>query len=197
MIKLITPKRAMILFSISFFFGCATDESNSSFYHDISQTIYSSSEENNFENLVLILNFKSDSVYLVLDQIDEIKLKVNNSDWADLKEQKFDNSGITYTMNQNIKETINKVPYLIVSGQTQNAPESYTAGAFADYMNNFIYLTPGDYVVEIAEVKFRNLLNDTITVKPRIYQYFQVLPDTKSLFLGEFDIQVNLTGSKK
>lgn len=187
---------SIIIFSLFLLLSSCKEDIEEGMYqysYDVSQTIYSETNETKLENISFIVSFfrtdlETDTMYLVVDKLQEIDLDINNSDWALLNTNEFDNEGIEYSEYENQKFTSRKISYLVVAGKTQNTPDTYTAGAFADYLNDFISLKPGHYVLEFASLKYQNLNNNTLTVKPRIYKDFILEEGVASLYLGEFNV---------
>lgn len=178
-----------------FFAGCSEIDDDSYSPYD---SVYSDNTEVSFEELLLLVNFRvktddgNDSLYLVVNKMEKIVIKVNNKVWAEFSSDTFDNQGIATIDTAHLRVSNEKVSYLVVTGQTRETDGAYTAGDFSDYLNGFAYLSPGDYVCEIAEIGFLNSNNEKVVVKPHIYTYFEILPETKTLYLGEYTIDVNL-----
>jgi hypothetical protein len=191
-------KYPLIIAILLLFAGCNKTDDDSSYYHDLENTIYSTSGNVEFEELLILFNFPivsqnlNSDEYLITQNIDYIKLKINNRVWAELHNINTDLQMNSDGSVLNFEYSNEKVEYLVVAGRTFDETDLFTAGDFAEALNGFLTLDPGTYVCEIAEIQITNSLGESVTAYPHIFQEFTLEADTKSLLLGEFDIELNI-----
>jgi hypothetical protein len=145
-----------------------------------------------FEELLVLLNVKtSDSTYLVVKSIDSVNIYINNSYWAKINSLTVDTSLVEKTAIGNLYQTNNKINYLVIAKQDIKKPDFNTAGAFANYLNEYYELKPGEYACLIES--FKVTFNDNSTRKYNTFEYktFKVEQNSKSAFVGEIEIIID------
>lgn len=154
--------------------------------------IDSENNANKLQQLLMVLTLTdADNNNIAVEKIDSVKLKINGQSWGTFSSEPLDLEGITTTTAGNLNVTDQNVSYLVIAQYTIVVDSLSTAGEYANYLHNRLRIAPGDYICEIAEVKFRDVSNNTVTVKPRVFRSFTVAPNIASLSLGEIDIKVN------
>ena len=175
---------------LSIFYLSSCDKSS-----DIGQfddaVIESESNLNKFKQLTFTISvINSSNEYLNTTQIDSIKLKVNGKNWGTFKSEIIDTTNNTSKIVNNIKLSNTKISYLIIAQYVLKTDKLETAGDYVDYLDNRIVLTAGDYICEISQIKFHDLQNQWISLKPQVYKDFKVVENTTSSYVG--DITINL-----
>lgn len=177
-----------ILFIIFLFIGCDGNDD----YYDGNMNVISESEDVPFKEIIFLVNLKTnDSTYVVVKEIDSINIYVNTLSWAKLNSASIDTTKISKFVVNNRFESNNKISYLVVAKQKISQINFNTAGDYAQYLNSLYELQPGEYACLIES--FQITLNDSTTVKfyPYSYKSFRVEPNMRSVFIGEFDINID------
>jgi len=168
--------------------SCNKDDNLSS----ADRNVVSNDETVPFEELLVLINVKtSDSTYLVVESVDSVNIYVNNFYWAKINSLTVDTSNVVKSLNDNFYETNNKINYLIIAKQDIKEPDYNTAGEFANYLNEYYELKPGEYACLIES--FQVTFNDNSTRKYNTFEYktFKVEQNSKSAFVGEIEINID------
>ena len=151
--------------------------------------IENSTKTNKFKQISFNINIvNSANEYLYVNQIDSIKLKVNGKAWGAYASEEIDTTTHTSQIENNVRFSNSKINYLVLAPYYINTTSLETAGDYLEYLNDRIVLTPGDYVCEVAELSFRDINNQVITIKPQIYKDFSVNTNASSAYAGEITI---------
>jgi hypothetical protein len=147
---------------------------------------------NKFRQITFLVNLNdAENGYLNLESIDSMKVYVNAKYWGTFTSEYNDTTNNTDKIVANISYSDNVVRYLLIAPYQLKTDNLETAGDFINYLNDRIVLTPGDYIFEIKEIKYRNLLNEVITLKTQVFADFQVLENTTSSYVGNIEIPIN------
>lgn len=177
---------ALMLLGI-FIIGCNDDD-----YSSENLNVISDSQDVPFKEIIFLVNLKTnDSTYVVVKEIDSINIYVNTFSWAKLNSASIDTTKISKFIVNNRFESNNKISYLVVAKQELIQSNFNTAGDYAQYLNSLYELQPGEYACLIES--FQITLNDSTTVKyyPYSYKSFRVESNMRSVFIGEFDINID------
>ncbi len=182
-------KKILYVLLIGFvLFSCSDEDSLSS----ADRNVVSIGNDVKFEELVLLLNIKtSDSTYLVVQSIDSVNIFVNDYFWAKISSQQIDTSNVEkYTLGNKFV-TEKKLNYLVIAEQDIEQPNYNTAGDYAQYLNAYYELNPGEYACLIES--FQVTYKDNTTEKYYPYQYtsFILEENLESVFVGEVQITIN------
>lgn len=181
-------KKIFSLFLLGIFLiGCNFDDDY--FYAD--SNVIPDSKDVPFKEIIFLTNLKTnDSTYVVVKEIDSINIYVNTFSWAKLNSTSIDTTKISKFIVNNRFESNNKISYLVVAKQEIPQSNFNTAGDYAQYLNSLYELQPGEYACLIES--FQITLNDSTTVKyyPYSYKSFRVESNMRSVFIGEFDINI-------
>ena len=181
-------KKIFSLFLLGIFIiGCNDDD-----YSSENLNVISDSQDVPFKEIIFLVNLKTnDSTYVVVKEIDSINIYVNTFSWAKLNSASIDTTKISKFIVNNRFESNNKISYLVVAKQALTQSNFNTAGDYAQYLNSLYELQPGEYACLIES--FQITLNDSTTVKyyPYSYKSFRVESNMRSVFIGEFDINID------
>ena len=145
-----------------------------------------------FNQLTFIASFYNQEFgYLNLEIIDSLKLLVNGKQWGIFCSEAVDTTGRTSVRVNNLAYSEAPVKYLFIAPYQHNANNLETAGDYVDFMKARVALTPGGYICEIKEVKFRDLSGNLITKGLNMFAEFTVVENTTSSYIGNFNIPVN------
>lgn len=170
--------------------GCQKDNNGGIGQFD-SVVIESSSNTNKFRQITFTLDVVNNrNEYLNIHQIDSIRLKVNGKNWGVFSSESIDTTGNTNKIDAGLKFSYSSISYLIIAPYVLSTNELQTAGDFVRYLGDRIVLTPGDYICEVSELKFRNLNGGWVRLKPQVYKNFTVVANTTSSYLGHISITI-------
>src|SRR5574344_2120159 len=165
------------------FFSSCLDEGGGNGYFD-DAVVDGESNQNKFKQITFTINVINElGEHVNTNQIDSVKLKVNGKDWGVFKSECIDTTGMTDKITNNIQFSDSKINYLIIAPYVINTDNVQTAGDIVRYLNERVVLSPGDYVCEVSEVKFHDLNNKWVLLKPQVYNDFIVINNTASSFL--------------
>lgn len=161
-------------------------------FDNVYKNVVSEDDSVPFEEILILLNIKAtDSTYLVVKSIDSVKIFINGLYWAKINSQVLDTSKVEKYSSGNMYQTDNKLNYLIIAEQEIAPPNFNTAGAYSQYLNSGFELKPGEYacLVESFRVTFND--NSVKEYYPFVYKTFKVEKNSKSAFVGEFELKIN------
>ena len=156
------------------------------------RNVVSEEESTQFEELLILVSIKTtDSTYLVVESIDSVNIFVNDFYWANVSSDPINTANVDKFTVGNMTVTTDKLNYLIVAEQEIEDPDFTVAGDFAEYLNSFYDLDAGEYACFIES--FQVTFNDNSTKKyyPLTYEIFKVEENTRSAFVGEFEIKID------
>lgn len=157
-----------------------------------SAVVDSETKQNKFRQITFTISIANDSgEFLNTPCIDSVQLTVNGKYWGVFSSEINDTSLLTDYIINDIGFSSSAVTYLIVAPYTIRTTNLQTAGDVVDYLNNRIVLTPGDYVCEISALKFHDLKNTWVTLKPQLYKVFSVVENATSAYIGDILIHMN------
>jgi hypothetical protein len=157
-------------------------------------TIFSDYETSSFKDILFILKpfvmINGEKKYIVNDRIDSISIKVNDLEWGLFKSLSIDTSHIQKEIINNHILSNMPIKYAVIAPQQPFKDTLTTAGEYSSLLNNFLVLQPGDYIcqVEFFDIKLQS--NQYQRVYPMISVPLFVLENSKSSFIGEFEIEI-------
>lgn len=153
--------------------------------------IESSNNTNKFRQITFIISlYNPDYGYFNLESIDSLKVYVNAKYWGTFTSELGDTTDKTDRIVENIRYSDDEISYLFIALYQLRLDNLETAGDYVDYLNARIVLTPGDYVCEFKEVKYKDLQGSLITEKVQEFADFSVLENTTSSYVGRIIIPI-------
>ena len=146
---------------------------------------------NKFRQLVLLVNIMQEDNYVILENIDSMKIEVNGKRWGIYTSEKIDTSGINHQVSDNFKVTGQEINYQIIAPYQLNTDSLETTGDYINYMLERAGLTPGDYICGILYLKIKNENEELITIKSIAFKDFTIKENTTSSFVGKISISIN------
>lgn len=183
-----TPLFALLV-SLLLFVSCSENGGLSSYESAIVET---QGSQYQFNQLILLFQFKNmQGNYLVLEQVDSVRLAVNNNLWGVFTSTPIDTTQLGQHVENNFLTSSQKINYQIVAPYQIAIDTLITAGDFANYLNSRLVLEPGDYLCEIQEIIISDLNQQPHSLKLHLYEEFQVIENTTSAFVGEVEVLVD------
>jgi hypothetical protein len=111
-------------------------------------------------------------------------------EWGLFKSLSIDTSHIQKEIINNHILSNMPIKYAVIAPQQPFKDTLTTAGEYSSLLNNFLVLQPGDYIcqVEFFDIKLQS--NQYQRVYPMISVPLFVLENSKSSFIGEFEIEI-------
>lgn len=183
------------LLIVSFLFtGCEKDEDLSPYSYQNESTIYSGGSTIQFREILLTIklfvNTPDGKKYVVTDSLLNVTIKMNEVVWGVMNSLSIDTSAIVKELNNSYFLTEFPVKYNILARYQPSKPVLTTAGEYADMLRSFLILEPGFYFCRIISFQFRMPDGKMKTVVPLISETIEITKDTRSLFLGEFEVEI-------
>jgi hypothetical protein len=174
--------------------GCKKQD-NSPYAYSNESTIYSDSKTTTFRELVIMIdpyilqgNVKE---YIVTDTLRNVKILMNNEPWGMFNSFPLDTSLFTKVNLSGMSVTATPVRYSVIAPYTPSNDTLHTAGEYADLLNNFLTLEPGNYICQVESFEIK-LSDGTIKkIKPFIVIPVEVKENNRSALVGEFEVQLN------
>ena len=185
-------KVVLILFIFILFNGCQKDNPAPYTYNE--STIYSDNSKTLFSEILLILKpyivSAGQKKYIVSDSIVNVILKLDNDQWGTYSSFPMDTSLIVNYSLSNYLVSDSSVSYSIKIPYQPAKEVLTTAGEYSDLLNNTITLAPGFYFCSIESFEIKYQTGATKKVKPNISAAIEVKANTRSSFMGEFEVKV-------
>lgn len=188
---LINAARGLIVAATLALASCS--EGGSDLYRYDEPTIYSSSNEVVFSELILFLKpfvyEGAQKKYVVADRLRNIVVKINNRAWTASASYELDtlHTGERSTLG-NYRVTSEPVGYPVQIGVV-SYPESFrTAGEYADLLNNYFYMPPGAYICQVASFDVPGISGATTVYTPSLAFSIEIKEGQRSLSVGEFEV---------
>lgn len=188
-------RNLLLILLLSGFIVSCTKDANSPYTYSSESTIYSQTDNTLFKDILLIIKpytlVNNQKMYLVAEKIENISILVNSNSWGNFQSLSVDTSKIAKTVSGNYTLSSNPVKYAVIAPQQSDKDTLTTAGEYSDLINNFLTLKPGDYICQLEYFDIK--LNNSITrrIYPMLTMPFEVRENTRSSFIGEFEIEVN------
>jgi hypothetical protein len=129
--------------------------------------------------------------FIYLEKIDSIKIKIDDILFNAVSSETIDTTGETQLIYNNIPFVQSKREYLVMLPGKSDTSHTQTVGEFIGLLDNTPVLTPGNHIFEIYEIRFKNLMNQLVVLKPQIYNGFIVTQSDAEIFIGSFEISFN------
>lgn len=169
------------------FWGCSSGNDNYIGQFD-GVVIDGTENQNKFKQITFTLDVAGEYGYLNTHRIDSIRLNVNGRQWGIFPSESIDTIGNTDVVAADLKFSRLPISYLVVAPYLLSTDNLQTAGDFVEYLHNRLVLTPGEYVCEVAEIKFKNVQDEWISLKPHVFRKFTVVQNTTSSYAGDIHI---------
>jgi len=163
--------------------ACDTDDDDNSTSGVVSET----AEATLSELLVSVSAEYQGSEFLATGQIYNAVFTINNKSIV-IPESRIQGVEPQDTLN-GTPVSNQSVEFYFIEG-IDNEPEAETAGGYAELLNGFLDLKPGDYLCVFEGFQYVNTLGDTIRIDTYDAQVFQVELGQQSVFMGEFNASV-------
>jgi len=188
-------KVAIIFFGIVFILLGCNREDYSPYSYSNEATIYSETNNTMFRELLVILKpyieFNDQKKYIITDIISNVVIKINDKDWGKFNSLNVDTSLFIYEIYNDYYATDDIIKYSVIAPYQTSKDTLTTAGEYSDLLNNFFTLEPGFYICEIESFEIKLINGNKQMIKPFIVIPIEIKQNTRSSFIGEFDILVN------
>ena len=176
-------------------FSCEDEYSDSYSYQE--PTIYSSSDDNRLTEIMFFIKpymeENGQKKYILTDTLYNISVKINNR--HSFLSQSFPLDTIYVGQKETVgryRTTTENIHYPVIVN-VQTSPENFdTAGQYADLLNNYFTLSPGNYVCEIKSFQVKERNGNPVTIyTPTLSFPLEVKDNVASTNLGEFEVLIN------
>ena len=158
-------------------------------------TIYSESNLIALKELIVILKpylmVDNQKKYLVSDSITNVVININGVEWGKFTSLDIDTSLYNKEYVSDFVVTKDIVKYPVIAHYEPHEDTFTTAGEYSVLLNNRFTLEPGIYVCEIKSFEIKLASGDQQIIKTPIVEVIEIEENSRSTFVGEFDIQVN------
>lgn len=158
-------------------------------------TIYSDGTSIQFREILLTIKLYvqtgNGKKYLVTDSLLNVTIKMNEVVWGKFNSLSLDTSVI---VNETFdKYLVSGIPlkYNVLARYQPAKPLLSTAGEYSNMLRSFLILEPGFYFCQVESFGIRLPTGEVKRVVPLISQTIEVSPETRSLYLGEYEVEIN------
>lgn len=171
-----------------------TKEDHSPYAYTSESTIYSQSETTSFQEILFTIHpfviSNGQKEYVVADKITNIAVRVNNSTWGTFESMIIDTAKLEKSPFNNYMITDKQMNYTVIAAHQTEKDILTTAGEYADLINRYLTLKPGDYFCQIDSFDLKLKSGQVKKVYPFISVPLQVKENVRSAFIGEFEVQI-------
>jgi hypothetical protein len=128
--------------------------------------------------------------YVATDTLFNVIVKVNTITWSRKNSLPVDTSAYTLTPKGNYYLSTTPVAFPIVGTYQTERTTMENAGHYADLLLNHQTLTAGDYLLRVESFEMRLADGSIKKVATPISLPLTIKENTRSTYLGEFDVQV-------
>lgn len=189
-------KAKILLFFAALLLIVSCEDENSPYSYDEEATIYSSDDNVVFRELLIILKpyivDNDQTKFLLVDSIYDIKISMNTSQWGIFYSMPVDTSIYPNEIINGVNVCDEEVKYPVIAPFQRSDEEITTAGGYAALLNHYFTLEPGYYICSVESFKMKMANGAEKTVKTNIVEAIEILPDSRSMFVGEFYVPINL-----
>lgn len=184
-------KKLFLFILIPLLNGCM-DEDYTPYSYSNESTIYSQDDRVILRELLLVLKpHLEGKKYIVTDSVFDIVIKLNNKDWGKFSSMAVDTSLFKYTVSSGRLVSDVPVEYPVIATFQPSADTLSTAGEYSDLLGDHFTLEPGFYICEIKSISLKDQAGNIKTVKTGIRKVVEVKENSRSAFVGEFEVLVN------
>lgn len=170
--------------------GCGRDEGSLGMFNDIVDSDADSRYK--LGQLSFTMNIQDkEGRFVCLENVDSVELRVNGRKWGIFTSEKVDTVGRSVGVVDGVRVAASRVDYLVLAPYRVDFGRIETAGDVVYYLKERMALTPGDYVCEIARLKFKDENGEWVELKPQLYKDFKVVENTSASFVGDVVITLN------
>jgi hypothetical protein len=187
-------KLAFVFMILVFLTGCVQKD-YSPYSYSSESTIYSESSTTPFREFVIIIDpyllIGYVKKYIVCDTLKNVNIRISDKPWNILNSFAIDTSLFIKEKTFNLYLTNTIIKYSIIASYKTSADTLTTAGEYSDLLNNYLTLEPGNYICQIESFDIKQIDGSYKRIKPFIVVPVEIKENSRSSFVGEFDVQIN------
>jgi len=188
--------RKIIALLVTLFFISACQKSDFSPYSYTNEaTIYSDSKTTLFREFLFIIDpyvlIGNDKKFIVCDTLRNVVIRLDNKPWGIFSSFELDTSIFQKQVYTNLLVSTATTKYSVIAPYLTKSDTLKTAGGYADLLNNYLTLEPGNYIFEVISFDILQQDGTLKKVKPFIVVPVEVKENTRNAFVGEFEVLIN------
>lgn len=173
----------------------ACEDENEAWSYNSSSTIYSDENTTSFREILLVLKpyvmEDGQKKYVVADEISNISLTINDKFWGTFNSYSINPSLYGNTsLSGNYMVSDSMVRYPVIAPYQITKDTLTTAGEYAKLLNNLMTLEPGFYFCRLSSFEVKDVNGETHSFETNIMQAIEIKENTRSAFLGEFEVLI-------
>jgi len=158
-------------------------------------TIYSSSSETQFREVLFTIRpyikLGDDHLYILTDTLLNVSVKMNNTQWCLAHSLDMDTAAVVKTSFLGFAATPTQLKYSIIAAYEPKKDTLTTAGEYADLLRTHLLIEPGVYFCRVESFDLKKIDGSLFHVVPYISEMIEINEDTRSIFLGDFEVMVS------
>ena len=176
-------------------FTSCSEDGGLPYSYSSESTIYSTSNQHILRDLMFILKpymiHEGVKKYIVVSSIDSINILINGQEWGKSSSLAVDVSNINKTVMENFYVRTEPVKYVTKAPFVLSNEILSTAGDYSELLSRYMSLQPGGYICQIEYIELTDNNGDTHRYYPLIAEYFEVIENIVSAYVGEFEILID------
>jgi hypothetical protein len=187
-------KLLFVLLSVCMLFNCTKDESLNGYSYASESTIFSSESTVQFREVLLVIRpfiLSGDTKkFIVSDSLLNVKVKMNNTLWSTVNSLSLDTSAVENEIYGNFVVTELPLKYSIIAKFVPEKTTLTTAGEYSDLLRKYMNIEPGVYFCQVESFEIKLSDGSLKKVVPLISEMIEITDKTRSLYLGEFEVEI-------
>lgn len=194
------PQRTMkylylLTFTALFGLTACDKEYSDAYSYDSSSTIYTRENSTRFRELLLVIKpyllENGQKKYIVTDAVRNVRLSINSKPWGSFNSLDVNTSLYLNSALGEFRVSDSAVKYAVIAPFQSQKDTLTTAGEYAQLLNNIFMLEPGFYFCKLESFELKDLSGETHFYETSVIQAVEIRENTRSAFLGEFEILIN------
>ncbi len=129
-------------------------------------------------------------MYVLTDSLLNVTVKMNNTLWCSTNSLEVDTSTVAKYESGTFTVTNIPLKYSIIGAYESDKDTLTTAGEYSDLLKIHLNIEPGVYFCRVESFEIRQNDGTLFRVVPYITEMIEITEDTRSIFLGDFDVMV-------
>jgi hypothetical protein len=175
-------------------FSCEEEDELTAYTYNSESTIFNQSNQVQFREVLFTikpyLNAGGTKKFIVTDTLLNVKVKMNNTLWSTAKSLAIDTAGVQKQTMGSFQVSDYNLKYSIIANYQPEKTTLTTAGEYSDLLRAYMNIEPGVYFCQVESFEIKLPDGTRRKVIPLISEMVVITTNTRSLFLGEFEVEI-------
>jgi hypothetical protein len=185
---------ALFAFLPLLFISCEKEDTLTGYTYQSESTIFNQSNQVQFREVLFTIKpyIMAGGVkkFIVTDTLLNVKVKMNNTLWSTTKSLALDTSGVQKQTLGLFQVSDYNLKYSVIANYQPEKTVLTTAGEYSDLLRAYMNIEPGVYFCQVESFEIRLADGSRRKTVPLISEMVEITANTRSLFLGEFEVEI-------